>query len=505
MDVKEIKAEGLLRQYTISVAAAELQEKKSERLTEVGKTVKIQGFRTGKAPARLLEERYGNAVMQEILEKTVNEQVTKIFQEKEIKPADQPKIEVKTYDEKKGLEFDMTVEVLPTIEHIDYSKISINKKVAEVSEDEVKKSLENIAENHSSSEPIKTKRKAKKGDIAMIDFIGRIDGEAFAGGSGNDYALELGAGMFIEGFEAQVEGQNPGETFDVNVTFPENYGASELAGKDAVFEVTLKEIHAKTAAKLDDDLAKKLGLEDFTSLEKNVKEQHQKQYDGLSKMHMKRELLDALDEKYSFELPQILVDRELEAIVGQWQQQKAQNPEELGDEANMSEEEIRAEYLPIAERRVRLGLVLTDLGQKEKVTITEDDRRQALFNEIRRFPGQEQQVFEFFQKNPQALSALEAPILEERVIDIILAKAKLTEIKATVEELMADPDEEKPAPKKKASAKKEPAAKKEAPKKKPAAKKADEDAKATAEKKPAAKKKTTAAKPKAKKKETSAE
>ncbi len=493
MDVKEVKAEGLSRQYTVSVAADAIQAKKAARLKEVGKTVKMPGFRSGKVPARLLQDRYGDAVMGELLEKLVNEHVTELLKEKEIKPADQPKIEVKTYEEDKGLEFDVTLDILPTIEHIDYSKIAVGKKVAEASTEEIEQSLENLAANHSSSEVLKTKRKAKNGDIAIIDFTGRLDGEEFAGGSGNDYSLELGAGMFIEGFEAQVEGHNPGETFDVNVTFPENYGAKELAGKDAVFEVTIKELHKKVPAKLDDELAKKLGLEDFKTLKENVQQQHQKQYENLSRMHMKRELLDALDKEYSFDLPASLVDKELQSIVDQWKQQKEHQPGELGDDADKTEEEIRDEYAPIAQRRVRLGLVLTDLAQKENVQITEEDRRQALFNEVRRFPGQEQQVFEFFQKNPQALSALEAPILEERVIDIILDKAKVTEKKVTVEELMADPDEEaKPEPKK--ATKKKASTEKTADKKAPA-KKAESAKKSTAK----AKKDKTEEKPKAKK------
>ncbi len=533
MDVKEVKAEGLLRQYTISVAAGEIQTRKTARLEEVGKTVKIPGFRTGKVPERLLQDRYGKAVMGEILEKLVNEHITALFKEKEIKPADQPKIEVKTYDENKGLEFDISLDILPEIEHIDYSKIAVTKKVVQVSDEEVKKSLENIAANHSSSEALKTKRKAKKGDITIIDFIGRVDGQEFAGGSGTDYSLELGAGMFIAGFEEQVEGHNPGETFDVHVTFPKDYGAKELAGKDAVFEVTIKELHKKVPAKLDDELAKKLGLEDFAALKKTATEQHQKQYENLSRMHMKRELLDALDKKYTFELPSSLVDQELSSIVEQWKQQKEHGAQELGDDADKTEEEVRSEYQSIAQRRVRLGLVLTDLGQKENVQITEEDKRQALFNEVRRFPGQEQQVFEFFQKNPQALSALEAPILEERVIDVILDKAKVAEKTVTIEELMADPDEEsgqepkkekaskKKAPakadkdkaKEKPKAKKAPAKKasvkadkaeekpktKKAPAKKAPAKKASVKADKAEEKKPKVKKTTTNASPKPKK------
>ncbi len=521
MEFKELKAEGLNREYAVSVSAADVDSRVEARLKKVGQQVKIAGFRPGKVPARVLNERYGQAVMGEVLEQLVNENLRDLWKEQDIHPAVQPKIDVKTYDRKKGLEFDVKIELLPTVEHIDYSKLSLTKKVVKVDEKEVEKSLENIASSHSSSEALKTKRALKEGDIAVIDFVGRVDGTEFAGGKGSDYPLELGSGMFIPGFEDQVIGHKPEETFDVNVTFPENYGAKELAGKEAVFEVTVKELHKKVPAKLDDELAKKLGLEDLKALKDAVKSQHEKQYEAYSRNHIKRDLLDTLDKEYSFELPPSLLAQEIDNIVAQWKQQKEQHPEHLGEDADKTEEEITAEYTPIAERRVRLGLVLTDLGRKENIQITDEDRRQAIFKEAQRYPGQEQQVFEFFQKNPQALSALEAPILEEHVVDLIIGKCKVAEKVVSVEELMAEPEEasapKKPA-KKKASAKKEekkPAAKKADEKKAPAKKatakktadkKADEKKapakkapakKTTAkkdDKKPAAKKKTTAKK-----------
>ncbi len=500
MKFKELKAEGLNREYEISVSAEDVDSRVAARLAEVGKKVKIAGFRPGKVPARVLNERYGQAAMGEVLEQLVNEYVMKLCNDNNLRPAVQPRIDIKVYDRTKGLDFDVKMEVLPEVEHMDYSKLSLTKKVVEVSEDEVNKSLENIASSHSSSEPLKTKRALKEGDIAVIDFVGRVDGVEFAGGKGSDYSLELGSGTFIPGFEDQIMGQNPGETFDVNVKFPENYGAKELAGKDAVFEVTVKDLHKKVAAKLDDELAKKLGLENLDALKDAVKKQHENQYEGFSRTHMKRDLLDLLDKEYKFDIPETLLEQELKNIVGQWKHQKDNQPESLGEDAGKTEEEITAEYKPIAERRVRLGLVLTDLGRVEKIEVTDEDRRQAIFREAQRFPGQEQQVFEFFQKNPDALSSLEAPILEEHVVDLIIGKAKVKEEAVTVEELMADPEEpqkeekaaKKPAAKKTATKKEEakeekPAAKKAPAKKKPAAKKETEK-KPTAKKKPAAKK-----------------
>lgn len=485
MKIKELKSEGLNREYEIAVPAKDVDARVSDRLSQIGQQVKIAGFRPGKVPVRVLEQRYGQAAMGEVLEQLVNENVTSLWEKQAIRPALQPQIEVKEYDRKKGLKFDVKTEILPDISHIDYSKISLTKKVAKVDDKEITNSLENIASSNSSSESLKTKRAAKEGDIALIDFVGRVDGTEFAGGKGKSYPLELGSNMFIPGFEDQIVGHKPGETFDVNVKFPAEYGAKELAGKDAVFEVTVKELQKKVPAKVDDELAKKLGLADLAALENAVKEQHEKQYDSFSKNHIKRDLLDALDNEYSFDLPETLVKQELESIVNQWKHQKDHHPEALGDESDKTEDEIRAEYLPIAERRVRLGLVLTDLGRAENIQVTREDRQQALFREAQRFPGQEQQVFEYFQKNPQALAALEAPILEERVIDFILDKAKVKEEVVSLEELMKDPDEEAPAPKAKA---------KKAPAKKAAAKKTaekKEPAKKVAEKKPATKKAPT--------------
>ncbi|MFV0432212.1 MAG: trigger factor [Alphaproteobacteria bacterium] len=496
MDIKELKNKGLNHEYEITVPAKDVDSRVSSRLSQIGKQVKIAGFRPGKVPPRVLEQRYGQAAMGEVLEQLVNESVGSLFEEKKIRPALQPQIEVKSYDRKKGLEFILKAEILPEVSHMDYAKLSLVKKVAKINDSEIKESLENIASSHSASEPIKTKRAAKEGDIAVIDFVGRVDGTEFAGGKGEAYPLELGSHMFIPGFEEQVVGHKPDETFDVNVTFPKEYGAKELAGKDAVFEVSLKEIQKKVPAKVDDELAKKLGLEDAKALKVAVKEQHEKQYDGLSRNHLKRELLDALDEEYRFDIPQGLVDQELNNIVQQWQHQKDNNPEALGDEANATEEDIRSEYQKIAERRVRLGLVLTDLGRQENIKVTDEDRQQVLMREVQRFPGQEQQIFDYFQKNPQALAALEAPVLEERVIDLIISKAKVKEETVSVEDLMKELEEDE-APKKKPAAKKAPAKKaepKKATEKKPAAKKAPAkkaEHKKAAEKKPAAKKATT--------------
>ncbi len=497
MKFKELKAEGLNREYEVSVSATDVDSRVSKRLEQVGKQVKIPGFRPGKVPARILNERYGQAVMGEILEQLVNENVTKLCEDKDIRPAMQPKIDVKTYDREKGLEFDVKVELLPEVKHIDYTKLSLTKKVVEVSEDEINQSLEKIASSHSSSEALKTKRALKEGDVAVIDFIGRVNGAEFAGGKGNDYSLELGSHAFIPGFEEQVVGHKSGETFDVNVTFPENYGAKELAGKDAVFEVTVKELHKRVAAKVDDELAKKLGLEDLAALKDAVKSQHEKQYESFSRNHIKRDLLDALDGKYTFDLPPSLLQQELDNIVAQWKQQKENQPEHLGEDADKTEEEIIKEYKPIAERRVRLGLVLTDLGRKENIQVTDEDRRQAIFKEAQRYPGQEQQVFEFFQKNPQALNSLEAPILEEHVVDLIIGKSKVTEKTVSAEELMADPDEPKTT-KKKSTAKKET---KEAAPKKPAAKKTTVKSAAKKEVKEKPVKKSVAKKSAAKKEE----
>ncbi len=441
MEIKQLNSEGLKREYELVITQNTISQTFDERVEEVKKTAKIDGFRKGKIPTRVIKDRYQDAILGEITEKLVQKSLSDLFEKENIKPATQPELKIDSaVKENEDFKFQVNIEVLPEIEHIDYSTISVEKKVAQVDEQEIKDTIEKLAKNSGELVDLPTKRMAKSGDWVKIDFTGSIDGVEFDGGKAENYSLELGSNSFIPGFEDQIIKRKPGESFDVNVKFPEEYGAPNLAGKDAVFAVVLHSIQERQAPELNDDFAKKMGFETFEKLEEAVRNQHKEQYEGLSRSHLKRALLDELDSKFDFEIPQSLFDQELNSIVSQWQQQKATNPESLDGDADKTEEQIREEYSKIAQRRVRLGLVLTDLGRVEEVKITEDERRNALQAEMRRFPGQEQAVLEFFQKNPNAMQMIDAPILEEKVIDLILDKAEVKSVTVTLEELMKDPD-----------------------------------------------------------------
>ncbi|MCW8915764.1 MAG: trigger factor [Magnetovibrio sp.] len=479
MQVTETKNEGLRREYTIVVAADEFEEQVSSRLNELSKTMQLPGFRKGKVPVSLLRKKYGPNVMGEAMEKAVQEGSAKVLEDNELRPAMQPKIEIVSFDEGKDLEFSMAVDVMPEINLGDFSKIEVERMVVEPDEAEVDKTLERMADAYKTSEPVKSKRKAKEGDVVNIDFLGKVDGEAFDGGKAEGYDLELGSGSFIPGFEDQLIGQNPGDELDVNVTFPKEYGAENLAGKDAVFTVKINELKESKPSEIDDELAKKAGMENLEALKTAIREQHQQGFTQISKQKAKRVLLDALDTHYSFELPQGLIDAEIESIEKAFQQ-----AQESGQEVeDFTEEEREADFKEMANRRVKLGLLFAEVGRENKIEITQDDLQQAILQEAQNYPGQEQMVFKYYQENPEAMQQLSGPVFEDKVSDFILELAKVTDKTVSSEELMAE-DEEEAKPKKKA-AKKAPAKKKAAAKKAPAKKAAAKKAPA---KKAAAKK-----------------
>ncbi len=454
MNIKEIKTEGLRHDLEIQVPANDIATMMDAELTKVGQTVKVPGFRPGKVPLTVLKQKYGRHVMADVLEKAVNESTVKAMDEKNLKPAMQPKIEVKEFDEGKDLTYTMSVEVLPDFKVMDLTKIKVEKPVAKVDEKVLNETLENIASNNRQLTPITTKRASKKGDVVKIDFKGRrADGVEYDGMSGNDHDLELGAGQFIPGFEDQLTGVKAGEKVEVKVTFPEAYGMEDLAGQDAIFDVEVKEIQESKSAEINDELAKKLGLEDEKALRTAVEEQISKDYATFTKMKLKKNILDALDKDHSFELPQMMVEQEQKHI----EDQLKREAESKGEEFTPEEGEFEA----LAERRVRLGLVLAEIGRDKKVEVSQQELQQAVIAEAQKYPGQEKQVFDYYSKNPQVLESLKAPIFEDKVIDAIADAATVTEKTVTVEELTAE-DEEIPTAtkKKKAPAKKKAAAKK---------------------------------------------
>ncbi|MGI9436135.1 MAG: trigger factor [Geminicoccaceae bacterium] len=438
MQVKELSAEGLKREYQVVVDAAEIEQRVDKRLDELKKTIKMPGFRPGKVPVTLLKKQYGRSVMGEVLEQAVNEGSQQAINDNDLKPALRPKIEVKSFDDGKDLEFSMELEVLPDVPKVDLKAIELTRQKASVTDEALGESLGNFAKRFQEYEPPAEARESKDGDRLTIDFVGKVDDETFEGGSADDFPLVLGSGSFIPGFEEQLIGAKVDDEIKVNVTFPESYGAENLAGKDAAFDVKVKEVAEPKPVELTDDLAKGQGFDDLEALKTTMRDSMEKEYGNLSRARVKRALLDHLAETVAFEVPAGMVELEFESVWKQISEELEKNPEQT----DKSEDELKAEYRDIAERRVRLGLVLSDIGQESELKVEPAELNQAVMEHARRFPGQEQQVFEYFQKNPQAIEQLRAPIYEDKVVDFVLEMAKVEDEEVTVEELMKDPDED---------------------------------------------------------------
>lgn len=445
MEVTQTKAEGLSRTFAIKVPASELQAKLDERIEEIRPQMKLKGFRPGKVPASHVRKMYGQDLMGELINKLVTETNQKALEDNELRPAGQPDVQIDGDMEAvvKGeadLSYNMNVDVMPEFEPADVTKLTITRPVAEVSQEQIDEALARIAEQNTQYEPRAKTAKAKDGDAVVMDFVGKIDGEAFEGGSAEQQTLVLGSGQFIPGFEDQLVGVKAGEEKEVNVTFPEEYGAEHLAGKEAVFEVKVHEVRAPKTAEVDDEFAKGLGLESLEQLRGLVKDQLKAEHDGASRAKAKRNLLDQLDEAHSFDLPPNMVEQEFNQI---WQQLQAEMDagRTADEDKDKSEDELKDEYRKIAERRVRLGLVLAEIGRVADVRISEQEVNQALVREARQYPGQEQQVVEFFRNNPGAMAQLRAPIYEDKVVDHILEVAEITEETVSREDLLKEDDE----------------------------------------------------------------
>ena len=471
MQVTETKSEGLLYEFSITVPADEIETVVTNRLNELKKTAKIPGFRPGKVPVQMLRKQYGPSIMGEVLERTVGETSQKAMDERELRPVAQPKIEIVKFEDGTDLEYTMAIEVMPTVEPMDFSKINLERMVVKADEEEITNALDRLANAHKTSEPVAKARKSKEGDFLVIDFVGKVDGEEFAGGKAEDYSLELGSGSFIPGFEDQLTGAKVGDHVEVNVKFPEEYGAEELAGKDAIFDVDVKELREGSPAVIDDELAKKAGIDDLETLKANIREEHEREFNEMARQRMKRTLLDELEDNHEFEVPASLVENEFEGIWAQFEQHRKQAEEEgVKEDVNegKTDDELKEDYQAIAVRRVRLGLLLAEIGRMNNIDLNQEDLSRAMMQEAQRYPGQEQMVMDYFRNNPEAMHQLRAPILEDKVVDFIFELAKVSEKDVSIEELLKEPEE---APKKKKAAKKAPG-KKKAPAKK-AAKKDD--------------------------------
>lgn len=475
MQVTETKVDGLKRGFKVVVPAETIASKVTDKIKTIGETASVPGFRKGKVPESFLRQRYEKAVMGEVLDELIQAEASKTMADRSLRPAMRPKIEIVSFDEGKDLEFTLDVEVVPEITPVDFSTISLDKMIAEIPAEEVEKALERLASARNETEKVEEDRAAENGDIAVIDFVGSIEGVEFPGGKGENYSLELGSGSFIPGFEEQLVGKKAGEKVDVKVPFPADYHAEDLAGKDAVFAVDVKELRRKKAAELNDEFAKFFGKETLDELRSMIRTELSREYESVSMNNLKRVLLDALSDAHDFPVPEGMLDMEFDAI---WKQvENAKNKGQLdAEDAEKSEDDLKAEYRAIAERRVRLGLLLAEIGMKNKITVTDADLNRAIMMEARQFPGQEKAVFEFYSKHPEMLDRMRAPLFEEKVIDFILKAVKLNEKKVSVDELYKAGAEEN----------KKPAVKK-APAKKAAAKTA-KTAEAAAEPKPAKKK-----------------
>jgi len=426
MQVTETLNEGLKRGYTITVSAAELDAKVEAKLLEAQPEVEIKGFRKGKVPMAILRKQFGQRLMGDAMQDAIDGAMNEHFEKSGDRPALQPKVEMadgENWKEGDDLVVSMTYEKLPEIPEADLSTITLERLVVKADEASVLEALENLAKAGQSFEDRKKGSKAKDGDQVVIDFVGSVDGVEFEGGKGEDYPLVLGSGSFIPGFEDQLVGAKAGDEVSVNVTFPENYGAAHLAGKAAVFACTVKEVKAPKAAEIDDELAKKFGAESLEALKGQVTERLEAEYTGASRAVLKRALLDQLDALVKFDLPPSLVEAEANQIAHQlWHEE---NPGV--HDHNHGNIEPTDEHNKLAERRVRLGLLLAEIGRKADVQVTDAELTQAVLAQARQYPGQERQFFEFIQKNPQAQQQLRAPIFEDKVVDHIVAGAKVTD------------------------------------------------------------------------------
>ena len=485
MQISETKNDGLARAYTVKIPAGEIADKVSAEIKKIAPQVRMPGFRPGKVPANLVKKMHGEAIHADVLNKTVRESVDKVMAEHKLRPAMQPAVSLgEDYEEGKDAEVSIELEILPAIETPDTDGLKLERLVVPVSDEAVDEAVAKFAEGQKSFEDAKKTHKAGEGDQLIIDFVGKLDGEEFEGGKAEDAPLEIGAGRFIPGFEEQLTGVKTGEEKTITVTFPEDYPAAHLAGKEAQFDITVKAVKVPGETKIDDEFAKSLGLEGLDKLKELLKAQLEQETAGLTRTQMKRQLLDALAAGHDFPVPGQMVDAEFEQI---WQQLQHEASHEEDPEAAMKEIEAeKDDYRKIAERRVRLGLLLSEIGQANGVEVSNQEMQMLVQQAAQQYrPEDRQRFMEYVRSEPMAAAQLRAPLYEDKVVDFLFDKADVTEREVTREELQAAIEAEEGA--EADAAPKKAAAKKPAAKKAPA-KKADDAAEDEAEAKPAAKK-----------------
>jgi len=445
MQIVEKSGEGLSRIYGVTVPVADLTEKLEARIAEITPTLNIKGFRPGKVPLAHVRRLYGKALMGEVVEQTLSETTQKVISDNNLRPAGEPDLKPEgdigqVIEGKADLAYELAVDLMPDFQPVDPATLELKRPVYEPSDAEVDEALAELGKQNRTYEPRTGKAvKAKDGDMIVIDFVGKLDGEAFEGGAATDAELVLGSGQFIPGFEEQLVGAKPDSEVEVKVAFPEAYQAKHLAGKEAVFEVKVKEVKAPVDAAPDDAFAERLGVESLEKLRELLKTNLSEQYARLSRMKVKRALLDQLDAGHEFPLPPKMVEAEFASIWRQVEQDKA-NGQLAEDEAKKSDEELQADYRKIAERRVRLGLVLAEIGRANDIQVSDQELGEAMRQEAMRFGAQAQQIFDLLRQNPNAQAQLRAPIFEEKVVDLIVSKAKVADQAVSKDELMKEDD-----------------------------------------------------------------
>ena len=414
MKVNVAKSDKLKREVNVVVPFKAIATEKQKKLKDIAKKVKLDGFRPGKVPMSVVEKNYGESVMAEVIEAVVQDSTREAMNQNGFRPAMRPKVDVKAFEEGKDFEFSLEFEVLPEVPDVDFSKIKVEEWKTDVTDADIAEGLGRLGEQFKQYE--KVDRASKNGDALIIDFIGKKDGIPFDGGTGNGVQLVLGSNQFIPGFEEKLVGTKAGDKRDLDLTFPKEYHSKDLAGKPTVFEVTVQEVRESKAGAQDDAFAKQLGFENIEKLKDALKRQFEDDYSGLTRTRMKKDLFDTLDETLSFEIPESMVEGEFSAI---WEQfQKSAEYKEATKKK--SEAELKKEYQRMAERRVRLGILLASIGEKQKIEVDQSELRQAVIEQARQYPGQERQVIDFYQKNPQMAESLRGPILEEKVVDYLL-------------------------------------------------------------------------------------
>ena len=433
MQVTETVAEGLKREFTVVIPAQSFKERIETRLKDRQRSMRLPGFRPGKVPMALVAKHWRQQVTGEELQSTIGDSSAQIVSDRGLRPAGQPKIEITNFSDDADLEYKMALELLPEIEPMDLSQLELTRTTVEVPEAEIDQALQRLATDQAKSEPVAEPRPAAKDDVVVADFVGRIDGVEFEGGKAEGHYIRIGSNQLIPGFEDQLLGATPGEKREVKVTFPADYPRRELADKEAVFDVEVKELRQLLPASIDDELAKSLGLDSLEALRQRIREQLESEYGAAARTRLKRQLLDKLAENHNFEMPPGMVEAEFQQI---WSQVEAdrQAGRTDPDDKDKSDDDLKAEYRAIAERRVKLGLLLSEIGRRSQVEVKQDEIGRAIMAEARRYPGQERKVIDFYQNNPEALARVRAPLYEDKVVDYILDTAKVTDHKISPEQ-----------------------------------------------------------------------